>query len=106
MTVAKYPNLEARILANSVLDPEGSGCWIWVGCKANRYGRIAVRVKGRRTPASKWAHRVAYEAFRGAIPDGMTVDHTCRETYCVNPEHMALVTNVENARLRQSRRRT
>lgn len=101
----RYPSLEARIVANSVLDPDGSDCWIWCGKHQNWYGRINVYLDGR--TRSLWAHRVAYEAFRGPIPDGMTVDHVCRESYCVNPAHLRLLTNERNAggRVTGSRRR-
>ncbi|WP_397517792.1 HNH endonuclease signature motif containing protein [Rhodococcus oxybenzonivorans] len=44
------------------------------------------------------AHRAAYEAFRGSIPDGMTLDHLCERRSCVNPWHTEPVTNRENIR--------
>jgi hypothetical protein len=44
------------------------------------------------------AHRVAYEALVGPIPDGMTIDHLCRNKRCLNPAHMELVTRGENTR--------
>lgn len=44
-------------------------------------------------------HRVAWEAANGAILDGLTVDHVCRNRRCINIEHLRLLTNVENARL-------
>ena len=43
------------------------------------------------------AHRAAYVAHYGPIPDGMTVDHTRFERRCVNPAHLRLVTRPENA---------
>jgi len=44
------------------------------------------------------AHRAAYKALVGPIPDGLTVDHLCGFNSCVNPEHLELVTRVENSR--------
>lgn len=44
------------------------------------------------------AHRVAWEAEHGPIPEGMTVDHLCHNRRCVNHYHMRLLSNVENAR--------
>lgn len=38
------------------------------------------------------AHRAAYIEFREPIPDGLTIDHLCRNTGCVNPSHMEAVT--------------
>ncbi|MDO8389701.1 MAG: HNH endonuclease signature motif containing protein [Actinomycetota bacterium] len=42
------------------------------------------------------AHRFAYAAFVGDIPEGMEIDHTCRDRGCVNPEHLELVTRQVN----------
>jgi hypothetical protein len=56
-------------------------CWIYQGgLNSNGYGR----------------HRKAWEALVGPIPDGMEIDHLCRNRACVNPEHMELVTHREN----------
>lgn len=44
------------------------------------------------------AHRAAWTAVHGPIPDGMTVHHRCHERRCVNVEHMELLTNEQNAR--------
>lgn len=45
------------------------------------------------------AHRAAWVAITGQqIPDGMTVDHICKNRRCVNPTHLRLLSNFENAR--------
>jgi hypothetical protein len=44
------------------------------------------------------AHRAAWEAERGPILEGMTVDHMCKQRRCVNVLHLRLLTNHENAR--------
>ena len=43
-----------------------------------------------------YAHRVYYERYRGPIPENMVIDHLCRNTACVNPDHMEVVTQTEN----------
>lgn len=66
-------------------------CWLWKGAKI-RDGYGSLRVDGR----SALAHRVAWELFRGPIPDGLTLDHLCRVRHCVNPDHLEVVTFREN----------
>jgi hypothetical protein len=98
-----YRNLEERLLANS--QPE-NGCWIWLGKRGGgrngEYGHINLRVDGQHKTLK--AHRVAYIVFKGPIPAGMTVDHTCSNPLCINPDHLALETNQRNTQLRDERR--
>jgi hypothetical protein len=77
---------EARVDRDA---PEG--CWVWLGHRnENGYGRMMI--DGR----MKYAHRVAYELLVGPIPENKTLDHLCRNTSCVNPEHLEPVTLSEN----------
>lgn len=67
-------------------------CWNWTGFRgAHGHGQF------KATPTtSTGAHRWAYEFLVGPIPDGMFLDHLCRNTGCVNPDHLEPVTNAEN----------
>jgi hypothetical protein len=68
-----------------------AGCWIWLGHEnGHGYGRITVDGKQLLT------HRFAYELLRGPIPDGLQIDHLCRNRRCLNPDHLEPVTNREN----------
>ena len=72
----------------SKVDDRGSGCWTWLAAKNPKgYGRFSVRRRAYQ------AHRVAYELSVGPIPDGMMLDHLCRNRACVNPAHLEPVTN-------------
>jgi HNH endonuclease len=76
--------------------PDGD-CWRWTGDVSVRgYGRIKRRA----------AHRVSYELFVGPIPAGMTIDHLCFNTRCVNPAHLEPVTAEENLRREWEHRKT
>lgn len=60
-----------------------SGCWDWTGARQpDGYGRVKM------AGTAALAHRAVYEIHRGAIPDGMTLDHLCRNPSCVNPDHL------------------
>lgn len=72
---------------------DANGCWIWTRRIAkNGYGRMQ-----RVGVPTCLAHRAAYLMFYGDIPEGMTVDHTCFQIACVNPEHFRLLTRSKNA---------
>lgn len=66
-----------------------TGCWNWVGA-LDRYGY------GRKAKTS--AHRWYYRKFIGEIPNGLTIDHLCRNRQCVNPDHLEAVSMRENLR--------
>jgi hypothetical protein len=67
------------------------GCWLWTGgLNRKRYGMFWLA--GTHTPA----HRYAYELLIGPIPEGLQIDHLCRNPPCVNPHHLEPVTPREN----------
>jgi hypothetical protein len=76
-----------------------SGCWEWQGARMGStmaYGQFSLTLMGRRTIS---AHRASYILLRGDVPDGLELDHLCRNTICVNPDHLEAVTHqVNNAR--------
>lgn len=80
----------------SVIPEPNSGCWIWLGAENLGYGRVYFGKRSKRR--SKMAHRMSYELVRGQIPDGLVIDHLCRNTYCVNPDHLEAVTDAINIR--------
>lgn len=70
-----------------------SGCWEWTAHTGhNGYALFQVKRQSCR------AHRVSYETLVGAIPEGLTLDHSCYVRHCVNPAHLEPVTQAENNR--------
>lgn len=67
-------------------------CWPWLQSTGSHgYGQTWDKKTVR------LAHRVAWELTYGRIPEGLTVDHACRNRPCCNPAHMRLLPNVVNA---------
>jgi hypothetical protein len=70
---------------------ENTGCWNWQLGKTGRgYGSLN----------NVMAHRLYYRKHKGPIPEGLTIDHLCRNKVCVNPDHLEPVTLQENLRRR------
>lgn len=73
------------------------GCIVWIGgTNGVGYGQFYRGKKFRGDTGKAYAHRWSYEYHVGPIPDGLFIDHLCRNPACVNPDHLEPVTNREN----------
>lgn len=75
-----------------------TGCWNFGVHQDDGYARVWIG------QALLMAHRLFYERFNGAIPDGLELDHKCCNKGCVNPDHLEAVTHAENCRRAAVRR--
>ena len=69
----------------------GESCWLWTGSHtAEGYSLLSVANGDTHHGQTKrvYAHRFAFELLRGPITPGLTLDHLCRNTGCVNPQHL------------------
>lgn len=90
------PNVSATFPARLFAKIDASGvCWEWTGALNKGYGVIG---RGARGTGLEQAHRAVWTLLVGPIPDGMTLDHLCRNRPCCMPDHLEPVTSVENVR--------
>lgn len=113
MTTAAAPYIRDTLTV-PLLSPEDSerfwarvsrrddDCWLWTGAvNHNGYGTFYMR---KPTPGSFRAHRITWKAANGDVPKGFDLDHAvCRNTRCVNPAHLEIVTLAVNAWRRDGR---
>jgi len=80
----------------SILDRiDASGdCWEWDGAHTDGYGKVWSPSDDRLV----YVHRIMWEGLVGPIPEGLEIDHLCRNTGCSNPDHLEPVTRRENIR--------
>lgn len=71
---------------------KSADCWVWTGARQPRgYGTFTYSGKGR-----VLAHVWAWRALHGPVPDGLELDHHCRNHSCVRPDHLEPVTHRVN----------
>lgn len=92
--LSQQASIQAKFHERWMPEPN-SGCWLWLGDLVQGYGRMTVRSSPR------WqirAHRLSFEIHKGPIPVGLDVLHKCDVQCCVNPDHLRVGDDQDNAR--------
>lgn len=83
----------SKVITSDTHSYNGTPCLEWTATTDSKgYGKFGLNGK------TKQAHRVSYEDAKRKIPEGLELDHLCRNTSCVNSDHLEPVTNKENCR--------
>lgn len=100
LTAERFDAISDRVMYCDEATHTDTPCWEWPHAHNDRgYGQTRV---GRKVA---YVHRVMYAVYVEELQPGITVDHTCENKKCCNPEHLQAVTRPENSALRHTRRR-
>lgn len=89
-----------KTILNVVEADTNGGCWLWGGAvSGNGYSQMKIK------RVAKVAHRESYKAWKGPIPEGLHVLHSCDNALCVNPDHLSVGTRSMNMKQAHERGR-
>ena len=84
---------------NGYIRVHGNGCWVWQKASLPAgYGLCKSISNHGDRDSNQLVHRLSWAHHTGEIPDGLEVDHLCRNKACCNPDHLECVKPKENSR--------
>ena len=90
ITAQAIVNFDSRVYRNGK-----KACWEWIGIVHGAgYGLFAWRYESKQYFLD--AHRFSHLIYKGTIPDGLDVCHSCDNKRCVKPDHIWTGTRQEN----------
>jgi hypothetical protein len=111
-TRSRYGSLWERLIANTHEPSHDNGCWLWKSSKKCRFGygrfNFYVPMLGASVTLSAHVAMFALAESSPATPDefyleylnlrccGLELDHGCDNESCINPDHLRLMTHIEN----------
>jgi hypothetical protein len=79
-------------IASKIRVNTDTGCWEWTASIGSHgYGQVHYERK------MHTVHRLLYMLLVGPVPEGLQLDHLCRNRPCCNPEHLEIVTHRQNS---------
>lgn len=83
----------------SSIEKKENGCWQWVKCKSTHgYGIFKNLERVTKGKKNVLAHRASFIIFKGEIPKGKFICHSCDSPACCNPDHLWIGSCKENVR--------
>ncbi len=92
---AYYDRLDWLKVTSRIVIDETTGCWNYQR-KSSRAGYGCLSTSNFGSIREQYVHRIMYRFLKGDIPDGMHIDHLCRNRICANPMHLEVVTCAVN----------
>lgn len=91
--VGTYSDSVKRRFEMKFVKGKPNECWEWLASRNNAgYGKMAIDNKGK----LEYSHRLSYQMYKGEIPQGLVVMHSCDNKGCVNPNHLSVGTHKDN----------
>lgn len=100
---ARRTDIMGRIKAGAEIRDAGhdTPCWLWTGATSGN-GRGGGYPRMKLNDHTCAVHKVSFVNVHGYVPGNKQIDHKCRNRLCVNPDHLEMVSHIENQKRRDA----